>query len=97
MSIKLLSLFFLVYLSSTYCSDCTDKTSFEKDEDKESACEELLVVIFVIIIQKMIAVKSFIARKQAQIIVITYLTLQMVEVAYQNQTTADVNINPALI
>jgi len=40
MSIKLLSLFFLVYLSSTYCSDCTDKTSFEKDEDKESACEE---------------------------------------------------------
>ena len=41
MSIKLLSLFFIVYLSSTYCSDCMDKTSFEENEDKYNACYRL--------------------------------------------------------
>jgi hypothetical protein len=41
MNIKLLSLLFLIYLSSTYCSECTDKTTFEKDEDEYDACEDL--------------------------------------------------------
>ena len=33
MNTKLLSLLFLLYLSSTYCSDCSEKTTFE-DEDE---------------------------------------------------------------
>ena len=41
MSIKLLSLVFLIYLSFTYCSDCTDKTSFEEGEDKYGTCYRL--------------------------------------------------------
>ena len=41
MSIKLLSLVFLIYLSFTYCSDCTDKTTFEDWEDGYSTCHGL--------------------------------------------------------
>ena len=41
MSLKNLSLFFLIYLSSTYCSECTDKKTFAKDEDEYDTCEEL--------------------------------------------------------
>ena len=41
MCIKLLSLVFLIYLSSTYCSECTDKTTFEEGEDEYSACHDL--------------------------------------------------------
>ena len=41
MSYKFLSLLFLIYLSSTYCSDCTDKTTFEEGEDESYACESL--------------------------------------------------------
>ena len=41
MSYKLLSLLFLIYLSSTYCSDCTEKTTFEDGEDEYSVCEKL--------------------------------------------------------
>ena len=40
MSNKLLSLLFLIYLSFTYCSKCTDKT-FEEGEDKSEACRSL--------------------------------------------------------
>ena len=40
MSIKFLSLFFFIYLSSTYCSDCTEKNTFENG-DEYDACEEL--------------------------------------------------------
>ena len=41
MSIKFLFLFFLIYLSSTYCSECTEKTIFEEGESKDSSCYEL--------------------------------------------------------
>ena len=41
MSYKLLSLLFLIYLSSTYCSDCSDKTTFEEGETETYACESL--------------------------------------------------------
>lgn len=39
MNTKLLSLLFLLYLSSTYCSDCSEKTTFE-DEDEGSRYDE---------------------------------------------------------
>ena len=44
MSYKFLFLFFLIYLSSTYCSECTEKTSFEEGGDKFHSCYELSTI-----------------------------------------------------
>ena len=41
MSYKLLSLLFLIYLSSTYCSDCSEKTTFEEGETGTNVCSSL--------------------------------------------------------
>ena len=43
MNTKLLSLLFLLYLSSTYCSDCSEKTTFE-DEDEGSRYYECQIL-----------------------------------------------------
>ena len=41
MSIRLLSLLLLLYLSSTYCSACSEKTSFEEGDDEYDICYAL--------------------------------------------------------
>ena len=41
MNIRLLSLLLLLYLSSTYCSACTEKTTFEDGEDEYDICSDL--------------------------------------------------------
>ena len=43
MNTKLLSLLFLLYLSSTYCSNCSEKTTFEEEEEeyRYNECKEL--------------------------------------------------------
>lgn len=40
---KILSIVFLLYLSSTYCSDCSEKTTFEEDDEgaRYNECREL--------------------------------------------------------
>jgi hypothetical protein len=56
-----------------------------------------MMAIIVIIIQELNVAKRYIVGLHLLNIVLEYLILQMVNVAYQNQIIVDANINPVKI